>query len=164
MRFVYIILLPRSFFGLWLFVVKRIKPRFRGLASPRINFKNVFPFQAKSKKPLRPPGAKLQKTGQKGNSLEDVVSSSSNSSREKLNGSSDRLTGGGNKNSFKSSPLVKKDRQPTSLPIVPPITGVSPKKHSFGKSTPPPKPKPPAVMTASKNKPGLLCKNCAFCC
>ena len=71
------------------------------------------------------------------------ITGSASSSREKLNGSSDKIN--------KSNSKFKKDGSFTSLP------SSSPKKHSFGKTTPPPKPKPPVLD--AKNEPSKLVKN-----
>ena len=105
----------------------------------------------KSKKPSRPPSAKQTSINNKTHRKSETENlSSTNSSREKLNGSSDRLTTPLKKTA--PIPFVKaastspaSRTQPASLPP----SSASPekstaKKHSFGKSTPPPKPKPPS--------------------
>jgi len=124
------------------------------------------PEDTKVKKPTRPPGAKLPSSqtqpakSTKKSFTGDSATSSTSSSREKLNGSSSNISSNIS-SSIKRSLNTKKDlKQPASLPPVaasmtsasnPTLgsTGSSPKKHSFGKSTPPPKPKPP---TFANNK------------
>ena len=106
-------------------------------------------FQIKSKKPSRPPSAKQTSNNKTHRKSETENLSSTNSSREKLNGSSDRLTTPLKKTA--PIPFVKaasvspaSKTQPASLPPNPSPEKSTAKKHSFGKSTPPPKPKPPS--------------------
>ena len=100
-------------------------------------------FQAKTKKPMTKPGAKIaapQIKKKKSSDSIEIPSNSASSSREKLNGSSEKI--------FKPKPLKKEasPKQPVSLPVLEQAKA-SPKKHSFGKSTPPPKPKPPSITS-----------------
>jgi len=134
--------------------------------------KSVAPTtaDAKVRKPTRPPGAKLPSSqtqpakSTKKSLTGDSATSSTSSSREKLNGSSDRISN--ITTSIRKTLNPKKDlKQPASLPPVaasmtssnPSLgsTGSSPKKHSFGKSTPPPKPKPPSFAN-NKGSTGSL--------
>lgn len=134
--------------------------------------KSVTPTttDAKVRKPTRPPGAKLPSSqtqpakSTKKSFTGDSATSSTSSSREKLNGSSDRISN--ITTSIRKTLNPKKDlKQPASLPPVaasmtssnPSLgsTGSSPKKHSFGKSTPPPKPKPPSFAN-NKGSTGSL--------
>ena len=97
---------------------------------------------AKTKKPSRTTaGANKIAAPLKTKKIEDSTNSTS-SSREKLTGSSEKIF----KKNSTSTPLKKEAKQPVSLPPVNLAENKSsPKKHSFGKSTPPPKPKPPSI-------------------
>merc|ERR1711953_1265357 len=111
---------------------------------------------AKTKKPSRTTSTGANKIAAplKTKKIEDSTNSTS-SSREKLTGSSEKIF----KKNATSTPLKKEvaaAKQPVSLPSVNLAENKSsPKKHSFGKSTPPPKPKPPSISkgsTGSLNK------------
>eukprot|EP00093_Oithona_nana_P004967 04967.XXX_31418_20456_1 [CDS] Oithona nana genome sequencing. len=118
---------------------------------------------AKTKKPSRTTaGANKIAAPLKTKKIEDSTNSTS-SSREKLTGSSEKIF----KKNSTSTPLKKEAKQPVSLPPVNLAENKSsPKKHSFGKSTPPPKPKPPSIGSKGNtqgNEKSFLLPN-FFCC
>ena len=109
---------------------------------------------AKTKKPSRTTSTGANKIAAplKTKKIEDSTNSTS-SSREKLTGSSEKIF---KKNAPTSTPLKKEvaaAKQPVSLPSVNLAENKSsPKKHSFGKSTPPPKPKPPSISKGNNTQ------------
>ena len=118
----------------------------RAISTPTTTTTTTTNEDAKTKKPSRTSTGANKIPAP----LKTKENSSTSSSREKLTGSSEKIFA---KKNVPTTPLKKEVsasavKQPVSLPSVNMAENKSsPKKHSFGKSTPPPKPKPPSVAS-----------------